>query len=241
MSGDSADAILAALEPVVAGVAATFGRSCEVVLHDFRRPDGSVVAIAGELTGRHVGGSMSEIGMSMLAQGDEATSRLNYVTATASGRLVKSSTVALRDEHGRVFGAFCVNMDVTALRQAGDVLAELAGADPPANAGITTTFTDDFDEVVDAVVRAEEHALAKPVDSLTRQERLRLLTTLDRRGVFAVRRAAPRVAARLGISRASLYADLAECRSTGRAADADRSLHHNDDPEHHPRERKDVP
>lgn len=215
MSGDSADAVLAALEPVVAGLAATFGRSCEVVLHDFRRPHGSVVAIAGELTGRHIGGSMSEIGMGILAQGDEATSRLNYVTRTASGRVLKSSTMPLRDEQGRVFGAFCVNMDVTALRQTGDVLAELAGAGSVAVAD-TTTFTDDFDEVVDAVVRAEEHSLAKPVDSLTRQERLRLLTTLDRRGVFAVRRAAPRVAARLGISRASLYADLAECRkSTG--------------------------
>ena len=50
------DAILAALAPVVDGITATFGPMCEVVLHDYRRPEQSVVAIAGSVTGRAVGG-----------------------------------------------------------------------------------------------------------------------------------------------------------------------------------------
>ncbi|MGW7215773.1 PAS domain-containing protein, partial [Streptomyces collinus] len=33
------DAILAALTPVVEGIAATFGPVCEVVLHDYRNPE----------------------------------------------------------------------------------------------------------------------------------------------------------------------------------------------------------
>ncbi|HJQ48883.1 MAG TPA: helix-turn-helix transcriptional regulator [Amycolatopsis sp.] len=208
---DSADVALNALGQVVPGLAATFGRSCEVVLHDYRRGEHSVIAVAGEVTGRYVGGAMSEIGLRMLAQGDGAEPELNYVTRTAEGRTVKSSTLPLRDEDGTVFGALCVNFDVTALRQVGDMLGDLAGL-PPTGSPPATTFTDDFDEVVDAVVRAEELALAKPVASLTRQERLPLLRTLDERGVFTVRGAAPKVAARLGISRASLYTDLAECR-----------------------------
>ncbi|GGP82765.1 helix-turn-helix transcriptional regulator [Saccharothrix coeruleofusca] len=208
----TADAILNALKDVLPGLAATFGRSCELVLHDYRQPDHSVVAVAGELTNRRVGGAMSEIGLSVLAEGDDATPQLNYLTRTPSGRVVKSSTLPLRDEGGHVFGALCVNLDVTALRQVGDLLADLAGT---AATPVPTTFTDDVDEVVDAVLRDEELALAKPVHGLSRRERLPLLRALDRRGVFHVRGAAPRVAARLGISRASLYADLAECRSTG--------------------------
>ncbi len=39
------EAILAALAPVVDGIAATFGPVCEVVLHDYRRPEASVVAV----------------------------------------------------------------------------------------------------------------------------------------------------------------------------------------------------
>ena len=37
-----ADAIFGALEPVIEGIAATFGRSCEVLLHDYRDPDSPV-------------------------------------------------------------------------------------------------------------------------------------------------------------------------------------------------------
>lgn len=207
---ETADAILDVLKQVLPGLAATFGRSCEIVLHDYRRGEQSVVAVAGEATGRRVGGVTSEIGLRMLAKGDDARDNLNYVTRTNSGRTVKSSALPLRDAEGHVFGALCVNLDVTALRQVSDMLGELAGttpASPPA-----TTFTDDFDEVLEAMIRAEELALAKPVDSLTRQERLPLLKALDERGLFTVRGAAPRVAARLGISRASLYTDLAACR-----------------------------
>lgn len=207
---ETADAILDALKDLVPGLAATFGRSCEVVLHDYRLGDRSVVAVAGDVTGRHVGGATSEIGLRMLAQGNDARPEVNYVTRTESGRTVKSSTLPLRDADGHVFGALCVNLDVTALRQVGDLLSDLAGLAPATIPA--TTFTDDFDDVVDAVVRAEELALAKPVGTLSRRERLRLLKTLDERGVFTVRGAAPRIAARLGISRASLYTDLAECR-----------------------------
>lgn len=215
----TADALIESLKPVVSGIAATLGRSCEVVLHDFRRPEKSVVAIAGTLTGRRVGGSMSEIGLSLLAKGDQAANELNYVTTTASGRLVKSSTMPLRDGRGHVFGALCVNIDVTALRQAAGVLGDLAGG--AIEAVPATTFTDDFDQVVDAVVRTEELAMAKPVDGLNRQERLRLIAALDRRGVFTVRRAVTRVATRLGISRASAYADLTECRRKAENHDQD--------------------
>jgi predicted transcriptional regulator YheO len=218
VSDESGDAILAALMPVVEGLAATFGPSCEVVLHDYRQGERSVVAVAGQVTGRRVGGAMSEIGMSMLAKGEDAANDLNYVTRTPDGRVIKSSTMPLRDGQERLFGALCVNIDVTALRQAGDILSALAGVAPvelPA-----TTFTNDFDEVVDAVVRTQEVTLGKSLGSLNRGERLGLISTLDRRGVFKVRNAVPRVAERLGMSRSGLYADLAECRRVAHGEDA---------------------
>ena len=112
------DAILAALTPVVDGIAATFGPVCDVVLHDYRKPGESVVAVAGSVTGRAVGGAMSEIGMRVLARGDEAEDELNYVTRTRNGTLVKSSTMVLRDSTGAVFGALCVNVDVSAVTPA---------------------------------------------------------------------------------------------------------------------------
>ncbi|GGL61970.1 DNA-binding protein [Streptomyces fumigatiscleroticus] len=206
------DAIIAALAPVVDGIVATLGSFCEVVVHDFRRPEHSVVAIAGSVTGRGVGGSMSEIGMGLLARGDEAGDELNYLTRTRSGKLVKSSTMVLRDSHGTVFGALCVNLDITAVHQVGGLIGELAGVAAPA-AVPTTTFGNDVGSVVDALVDSRQLRLNKPWNALGRAERLRLFRDLDDDGVFAVRGAAQQVADRLGISRASAYHYLAQARA----------------------------
>ncbi|WP_409494454.1 transcriptional regulator [Amycolatopsis sp. cmx-11-12] len=209
------DAILDALAPVADGIAATLGSFCEVVVHDFRRPEESVVAIAGSVTGRSVGGSMSEIGMGLLARGDDAEDELNYVTRTASGKLVKSSTMLLRDSGGSVFGALCVNLDVTALGQLRTLVGELADVGTATTETPTTTFGDDVDAVVDAIVDDHQLRLNKPWAALSREERLDLFRSLHARGVFAVRRAVPQVAARIGISRASAYNYLAEIRDQG--------------------------
>lgn len=209
------DAILAALGPVADGIAATLGSFCEVVVHDFRRPETSVVAIAGSVTERSVGGSMSEIGMGLLARGDDAEDQLNYLTRTASGKLVKSSTMLLRDSGGTVFGALCVNLDVTALGQLRTLVGELADVGTATAETPTTTFGDDIDAVVDAIVDEHQLRLNKPWAALSRDERLDLFRSLHRRGVFAVRRAVPQVAARIGISRASAYTYLAEIREQG--------------------------
>lgn len=214
------DAVIAALSPVVDGIVATLGSFCEVVVHDFRRPENSVVAIAGTVTGRTVGGSMSEIGMGLLARGDEATDELNYITRTRSGKLVKSSTMPLRDSAGTVFGALCVNVDITAVNQAYALIGELAGVTGP-SAVPTTTFGDDIDSVVDAIVDAHQLRQNKQWSELNRGERLDLFRSLDERGVFAVRGAARQVAERLGISRASAYNYLAGARTAQDAPDGD--------------------
>ncbi|MEU3980824.1 helix-turn-helix transcriptional regulator [Streptomyces sp. NPDC026672] len=210
------DAVLAALAPLVDGIAATLGSFCEVVVHDFRRPERSVVALAGSVTGRGTGGSMSEIGMRLLARGDEARDELNYLTRTQDGKLVKSSTMVLRDTRGTVFGALCVNLDVTAVHRVHDLVGELAGV--ATAAAPTTTFGDDVGAVLDSLVDTHELRRNRPWAQLTREERLELVRDLDRRGVFAVRGSVRQVAARLGISRASAYNYLSATRGeAGRA------------------------
>ncbi|MFI6402065.1 transcriptional regulator [Streptomyces sp. NPDC050548] len=209
------DAIVGALGPVVEGIAATFGPVCEVVLHDYRHPEKSVVAVAGAVTGRSVGGAMSEIGLRVLARGDEAGDELNYLTRTKGGLLLKSSTMVLRDSTGAVFGALCVNVDVTAVQQAQAVLAGIGGgvgtgAD---EASGTTTFGNDIDSVVEAIVDAHQLRQSRTWVQLGRAERLELFRSLDEHGVFAVRRAVEQVAARLGISRASAYTYLSQARA----------------------------
>ncbi|WP_373559243.1 transcriptional regulator [Streptomyces sp. SA15] len=207
------DAIIATLTPVIDGLAATFGPMCEVVLHDYRRPEKSVVALAGSVTGRAVGGAMSEIGMRIVARGEDAGDELNYVTRTRTGKTVKSSTMVLRDSTGAVFGAVCVNLDVSAVTEARTLLGALAGIGGTSAELPVTTFGNDIDSVVDVIL--DDHHLGRHQSwaGLDRAARLELFRSLDERGVFAVRRSVEQVAGRLGISRASAYSYLAQARA----------------------------
>ncbi|MEX3102444.1 DNA-binding protein [Streptomyces sp. V2] len=210
------DAILAALRPVVDGLVATFGPVCEVVLHDYRRPEHSVVAVAGSVTGRVVGAAMSEIGLRVLAGGDEAPDDLNYVTRTVGGKLVKSSTMVLRDSGGTVFGALCVNVDITEVAKVQNLLGALAGPAVPVDRTPVTTFEHDIDAVVDVLVDTHLPAREGTWSDLDRPRRLELFRSLDARGVFAVRHSVEQVATRLGISRASAYSYLSQARAEER-------------------------
>ncbi|CAM5307929.1 hypothetical protein [Streptomyces afghaniensis 772] [Streptomyces afghaniensis] len=188
------------------------------MLHDYRKPEQSVVAVAGSVTGRTVGGAMSEIGMRVLSHGDEAADELNYVTRTRNGTLVKSSTMVLRDSAGAVFGALCVNVDVGAVSQVHGLLGALAGLGAAPAELPTTTFGNDIDSVVNALVNAHQSKQRGSWAELDRAERLELFGGLDTRGVFAVRGAVEQVAARLGISRASAYNYLSQARAARSAA-----------------------
>jgi predicted transcriptional regulator YheO len=205
---DEAESLLRAVEPLVSGLAATLGPLCEVVLHDFRHPGNSIRALSGSVTSRHVGGAMSEIGLGVLAQGDQARDRLNYITCTAEGRTVKSSTIVLRTGSGRVAGALCINLDITELRVASSSLTALVGDTPEPEAAPMTVFSSDIGDVIETVVAQEQSRLGRVLPRDTRKGRLAIIGALDARGVFNLPRAAQQVAAHLNISRATVYADL---------------------------------
>jgi predicted transcriptional regulator YheO len=205
-----ADRHFATLEPVIAGIAETFGRNCEVVLHDFRRPDGSIVAIAGNVTGRHVGGSMSQIGLSILAAGDDAEDQYVYVTRAPNGRVLKSTTMPLRDSRGHVFGALCINYDITDLRMLASALEDLAGSTRQTPQQVA--FLDDVAEVIAETIHEEELSLGRSIDRHDKHDRLEVIRGLEKRGVFSLQRSVPQVAEHLGVSRATLYAYLRDVR-----------------------------
>lgn len=213
-------AIFDTLRPVIDGLSRTFGADCEVVLHDFADPERSIVEIAGNVTRRKVGGSVTQIGLSLLAQGDNARDQIGYVTQTRDGKVLKSSTLLLRDEDGHVFGAICVNIDVTDLRTVSRRLEQLAGTAVATPSRVH--FTDDITEVLRAVIEEEEAAIGQVIDRSRKEHRLRIVAALKRRGAFRVHRAVPFVANYLDVSRATVYAYLEEIRRVKTDSEASR-------------------
>ena len=96
------------LKTIAKGIAAQFGSGCEVVLHEIsdQASEHSIIAIEnGHVTGRKPGDGPSQVVLEQLRKNldtDEASDRLSYLTRTPNGKLLKSSTVLLRDETGQV-------------------------------------------------------------------------------------------------------------------------------------------
>ena len=96
-----ADRSLRILAEIIGPLTQSLGANYEIVLHDYRIPDRSVIAVAGRVTERRVGSAMSEIGLSVLAEGNKAEDRLNYLAKAPNGRIVNSSTIVLRDKRAK--------------------------------------------------------------------------------------------------------------------------------------------
>lgn len=203
---------LEALKPVVRGLAATLGRWCEVVLHDFSQPQSSLAAIEGDVTGRSVGAPMTErLLQALRTHGDAAPDYLNVKTRTREGRLLKSSTIFIRNRKGKVIGSLGINLDMTELEIAGRVIALHLGegGEPEADA---ISFAADVNDLVNHILEAAIRQSGKPVALLDRDEKVALIRSLDARGYFLIRGSVEEVARRLGISRFTVYSYLEEAR-----------------------------
>ncbi|MFI1869759.1 transcriptional regulator [Streptomyces jumonjinensis] len=193
--------------PVCQAVALLLGPYAEVVLHD---PDADrILAVWNPMTSRGPGDP------SLLGELDALDPSARdvfgpYEKLLADGRRLSSVSAVLRDPGGKASAVLCVNLDRTPLEQAAAVLSAFGA---PSAARPEPLFEQDWSERIQHTVGAYVRESGRPVERLTRQDRLAVLGRLDEAGVFAVRRAAPVVAGALRISRSTLYSLLAELRA----------------------------
>jgi len=215
--GDSADGqrehLQAEMARVANAVVQTLSASlCEVVIHDFANPEASICYIAGDVTKRTPGGSMSQIGLALMKEGNAAADKLNYVTRTRDGKVLRSSTVPLRDSDGTVYGAFCINLDITSLVTLEGVIKELTAGD---SMTVLTDIHFGNDTAELAKVLLEDVAVELELNAPPRElaQSLEFVRALDKRGFFGVRYSVQLLAGYLGLSRATIYNYIERCRT----------------------------
>ena len=198
-------------------LALQFGSGCEVVVHDLEStdPSHSIVAIEnGHVTGRKLGDGPSHVVLEALHAGDaKLEDRLAYLTKTADGKILKSSTVFIRDENGRAVGIFAINYDITILRAMGDTIAEVVGTGPSAPREpepIVRSVADLLDDLIEQSVQL----VGTPVALMTKEEKVRAIRYLNDTGAFLITKSGPKVCKYFGISKYTLYNYLDEARAT---------------------------
>ncbi len=207
---ESADSRVRAWAPACHAVALLLGPYAEVVLHD---PDTDrILAIWNPMSSRGPGDP------SLLGDLDALDPSARdvfgpYEKLLADGRRLSSVSAILRDADGKASAVLCVNLDRTPLEQAATLLSAFGA---PTESRPEPLFEQDWHERVRQLVGTYVRECGRPVERLTRADRLAVLARLDEAGIFDVRRATPVVARALRVSRSSLYGLLAELRAPDR-------------------------
>ena len=194
------------LRQVAAGIAAQFGSNCEVAIHDLSRdPDRSIVFIAnGHVSGRKVGDGASNVVMEQLrTQDPEPKDHLCYLTKTPDGKILKSSTVYIRDRKGKVSAILAINYDISRLILMAEALHDLTstGEEVPSEPERITNVSDLLDELIQQSVAL----VGKPAAVMNKEDKVRAIQFLSQNGAFLITKSGDKVAKYFGISKYTLY------------------------------------
>jgi predicted transcriptional regulator YheO len=211
--------LIDSLKILVDGIAGTFGPRCEVVLHDLSKLDRSIVKIAnGHVTGRSVGGSITDQGLKDLKKGDNDL-LLNYRSVTTQGRPLKSSTIVFRDGRGKPTAAVCINVDVTDILAFNSQIRDMFGVTESVQSGEQgETFQKDVVSTLDDMAGKAIRGIGKQVQSLSREERMDIVRDLDNQGFFLIKGAIKILASKLKLSKFTIYNYLDEVKNHSKIA-----------------------
>ena len=206
------DMTLNLLIQIAHGLAEHFGPQCEIAIHDVTRDlSNTIVHIEnGQVSGRGDGDSASNVVLEALhTPPEELKDQIAYLTRTEDGKALKSSSLYIRDEVGRLKYIFSVNYDIASLKAVDELIQGLITTQPgkkdeqtgPAVPKIPHTVTELLDSLID-------HAIAeigKPVVMMTKEDKIKVVHYLNEAGAFLITRSGDRVASVLGISKFTLY------------------------------------
>lgn len=207
--------------PLVKTIAQMFGKNCEVVLHDFSEPQKSIVAIEnGQVTGRKTGDPITDFALSIWKKdgfGKRKTDRIvNYRTKSKNGKILKSSTVFIRDYQKNIIGCLCINYDLTEHAMFNKNLEEFCTTielDKEGPTEETENFTNDVSEVLENIIKEAIEESGKPVSLMQKKDKLMVVKIAEEKGVFLIKSSISQIASEINVSRYTIYNYLEELKT----------------------------
>ncbi|MEG1849549.1 MAG: helix-turn-helix transcriptional regulator [Oscillospiraceae bacterium] len=192
-------------------IACQFGGNCEVVVHDLNEStmDSSIVAIEnGHVTYRKVGDGPSQVVLEAL-HGDRSKlkDQLGYLTRTPDGRILKSSTVYVRNAAGEIDGIFAINFDITPLMLIDSALGSIVSVEEP-GAREPQKITQNVNDLLDELIVQSVKLVGKPVALMNKADKITAIRFLSDHGAFLITKSGDKVSRHFGISKYTLYSYL---------------------------------
>lgn len=193
---------------IAKGIAATFGSNCEVVIHDVtgKGADCTIVAIEnGHVTGRKVGDGASQVALEQSLMADsQPNDRLCYLTKTPDGKILKSSTMYIRNKHGKVTAILGVNYDISALLMVEGAVRELTAATNDTGTPEPQRIVN-VNDLLDDLITQSVALVGKPVALMNKEDKMKAIGFLSQSGAFLVTKSGDKIAKYFGISKYTLY------------------------------------
>ena len=193
------------LKQIADALAAQFGPNCEVVIHDLSAQNAEhpiVYIVNGHVTGRKVGDGASYVVVEQLTTNDPAPrDHLAYLTRTPDGKILKSSTVYIRNSKGKVSAILAINYDISRLMMVENAIADLISTPQPAEPEKIVNVNDLLEELIQQSVAL----VGKPVVLMNKEDKIRAIQFLSQNGAFLVTKSGDKIAKYFGISKYTLY------------------------------------
>lgn len=190
---------------LAAALAEQFGENCEVVVHDLAHAESTIVAIEnGHVSDRKVGDGPSHIVLDALTKPpEELSDQLGYLAKTHDGRIVKSSTIYIRNDAGAIEGVFSINYDITGLLMAETAIHSLIHH--PDKQEKPERIAQNVNDLLDDLIDQSVAQVGKPIALMTKEDKIKAIQFLSNAGAFLITKSGDKVARHFGISKYTLY------------------------------------
>ena len=162
------------LKQIAGALAAQFGSNCEVVVHDLsaENTEHPIVHIEnGHVTGRRIGDGPSKIVMEYILHGaEDPQDQLAYLTRTPDGKILKSSTIYIRDSKGKVTAILSINYDISSLLMVNNAISSLISTSEPAREERITTVN--VNDLLDDLIEQSVALVGKPVALMNKDDKV---------------------------------------------------------------------
>ena len=189
-------------------IAEKFSPYLEVIIHDLQDPEHSIIAIFNNhITGRKIGDGTSDIGYKKLAN-KLPDKIVNYENTSPSGAKLKSSTLTIRNGHGKIIGSMAFNFDLTPFENVQEFFNTITQTSksklddfPKQEQFFVWSVRDDLEQALNKYIIA--NGLQGKV--LTRKDKLNVVVLMKKEGHIKKRGAISILSELLAITRPTLY------------------------------------
>ncbi len=197
------------LKSIAHAIALHYGKNCEVLIHDLTSDSAaehSIVYIEnGEVTGRKIGDGASKVVLKQLqSHSQDERDQIGYFTKTPDGKLLKSTTVYIKDKKGEISAIFSVNHDITALSVASSAISEMVSPIEQSKDGYAK-ITQNVNDLLDDLIWEATEMIGKPVAMMNKEDKIRAVRFLNSKGALLITKSGDKISKHFGISKFTLY------------------------------------